>query len=111
MAIWTNATSLRILISDDDSFEGRPLHEAIVHAARDAKLAGARVSRGVTGYGRSGHIHETWHGFSFDLPIAVELIDTTENIDAFLPVIERLRAGALVIRQAVQMLEPHGTTA
>jgi len=109
MAVWTDAVSLRILISDDDAFEGRPLHEAIVHAARDAKLAGAKVIRGVTGYGRSGHIHESWHGFSYDLPVVVELIDTAEKIDAFVPTVEQLRAGALVIRQEVQILEPHGT--
>ena len=108
MAVWTDATSLKILISDDDTYDGRPLYEAIVHAARDAKLAGAKVIRGVTGYGRSGHIHETWHGFSYDMPIVVEVIDADAKIDAFLPTVQRLRAGALVIRQPVQILEPPG---
>ena len=63
MANWTDATSLRILISDDDTHDGQPLHETIVRAAREAQLAGAKVTRGVTGYGKSGHIHETWRGF------------------------------------------------
>jgi uncharacterized protein len=108
MAVWTDATSLRILISDDDTYEGRPLYEAIVHAARDAELAGAKVSRGITGYGRSRHIHEKWHGFSYDMPIVVELIDTDEKIEAFLPILQQLREGALVTRQKVQILEPHG---
>jgi uncharacterized protein len=108
MAVWTEAMSLKILISDDDTYDGRPLYEAIVHAARDAGLAGAKVIRGITGYGRSGHIHETWRGFSYDMPIVVELIDTDAKIDAFLPVVTRLRAGALVTRQPVQILEPHG---
>ena len=110
MAVWTDAMSLKILISDDDSHDGRPLYEAIVRAARDAKLAGAKVTRGITGYGRSRHIHETWHGFSYDMPVVVELIDTKEKIDAFLPTVQHLRAGALVIRQSVQILEPHGAS-
>jgi uncharacterized protein len=110
MAVWTDATSLKILISDDDTYNGRPLYEVIVHAARDAKLAGAKVIRGITGYGRSRHIHETWHGFSYDMPVVVELIDTDAKIDAFLPTVQRLRAGALVTRQPVQILEPHGAT-
>ncbi|HXP03889.1 MAG TPA: DUF190 domain-containing protein [Stellaceae bacterium] len=49
MANWTEATSLRILISDDDTYEGRPLYEAIIREAREAKLAGAKVIRGTTG--------------------------------------------------------------
>jgi len=85
--------------------------EAILRAARDAKLAGANVTPGITGYGRSGHIHETWHGFSYDMPVVIELIDTDEKIDAFIPTIERLRAGALVIRQTVQILDLQGVAA
>lgn len=105
MAVWSNAMSLRILISSDDSHDGRPLYEVIVLAARDAKLAGAKVVRGITGYGRSRHIHETWRGSSYDAPVVIELIDTDKKIDAFIPMLERLRAGALVVRQPVQILE------
>jgi uncharacterized protein len=105
MANWTEATSLRILISDDDTYEGRPLYEAIIREAREAKLAGAKVIRGITGYGRSAHIHETWRGFSYDLPVVVEIIDNDAKIDAFLPTVERLRAGALVTRQRIQVLQ------
>ena len=105
MASWTEATSLQILISDDDVHEGRPLYEAIVQAAREAHLAGAKVTRGVTGFGRSGHIHETWRGFSYDLPVVVEIIDTDAKIEAFLPTIDRLRRGALVTRHRLQVLE------
>jgi uncharacterized protein len=108
MPDWTKGMSLRVLIGDDDSHDGRPLYEAIVHAARDAELAGAKVIRGIAGYGRSGHIHETWRGFSYDLPVVVELIDTAEKIEAFLPTVQKLRAGALVIRQPVEILEPQG---
>jgi len=106
MSAWADAISLRILISEDDSHEERPLHEAILKAARDAGLAGASVSRGVAGYGRSQHIHESWHGFSYDLPVVVEIIDREEKIEAFLPTVQRLRQGALVIRQRLQVLQP-----
>ena len=39
MPFWTEATSLQILISEDDTHEGRPLYEVILMSARDAKLA------------------------------------------------------------------------
>ncbi len=106
MSVWVEAISLRILISEDDSKDERPLHEAILKAARDAGLAGGKVIRGVSGYGRSRHIHESWHGFSYDLPVAVEIIDSEEKIDAFLPTVQQLRQGALVTRQRVQVLQP-----
>ena len=106
MASWSNAVSLQILISEDDAVDGVPLHQALVRAAREAGLAGAKSMRGIMGYGRSRHIHETWRGFSYDLPVVVEIVDTEAQIDAFMPTVERLRAGALVIRQRVEVLQP-----
>jgi uncharacterized protein len=105
MAMWMEAISLRILISEDDTHDERPLHEAILKAAREAGLAGAKVTRGVAGYGRSRHIHEHWRGFSYDLPVVVEIIDNEDKIDAFLPIVQQLRQGALVTRQRVQVLQ------
>lgn len=105
MTVWVEAISLRILISEDDSHTERPLHEAILKAAREAGLAGGKVMRGVAGYGRSRHIHESWHGFSYDLPVVVEIIDSEDKIDAFLPTVQMLRQGALVTRQRVQVLQ------
>ncbi|HTW50317.1 MAG TPA: DUF190 domain-containing protein [Stellaceae bacterium] len=106
MPAWAEAISLRILISEDDSHDERPLHEAILKAAREAGLAGASVTRGVAGYGRSRHIHESWRGFSYDLPVVIEIIDSEEKIDAFLPALRRLRQGALVTRQRLEVLFP-----
>lgn len=76
-------------------------------AARDAGLAGANVTRGIAGYGRSRHVHEVWRGFSYDLPVVVEIIDTEEKIDAWLPILARLRSDMLVARERVQILQPH----
>jgi uncharacterized protein len=111
MSNWAAMTSLRILVSENDTHEGRPLHEAIILAARDAHLAGAYAVRGVVGFGRSRHIHEIWRGFSYDLPIVIEIIDEDAKIEAWLPTLERLRGGILVTRQRVEVLEPHGATA
>jgi len=104
MSFWVDAISLHVLLSEDDTLEGRPLYEAIVLSARDAGLAGAKAMRGIKGYGRSGHIHETWRGFSYDLPVVVEVIDTDDKIDQWLPKLEMLREGALVTRHRVQVL-------
>ena len=108
MSAWGDATLLRVLVSDDDTYGDRPLYEAIVASAHDANLAGVTVTRGITGYGRSGHVHEIWRSFSYDLPIVIEIIDSDAKIDAWLPALEQLRQGALVSRQRIQVLQPHG---
>lgn len=43
---------------------------------------------------------------TYDLPVVVEIIDTDAKIEAFLPTLERLRNGALIIRHRVEVLGP-----
>jgi len=104
MSTWAKAIALRIHVSEDDTHDGRPLHEAILLSARNAGLAGANATRGVSGYGRSRHVHETWRGFSYDLPVVVEIIDTDEKLAAWLPELEQMRGGVLVTRHPIEVL-------
>lgn len=106
MSAWIDATLLRILISDDDTYGELTLREAIVKSAREAGLAGITVSRGIAGFGRSTHIHEVFGLLAYDLPIMVEIVDTPEKISAWLPVLDGMRQGALVTRESVQVLQP-----
>jgi len=80
---------LRVFIGEDDKHEHRPLYEWIVAKAREHDLAGATVLRGIVGYGAHSRVHTTkLLALSTDLPIVVEIIDTAEKIDAFLPVVD-----------------------
>ena len=51
MQIPRDAVLLRIFFGEDDRFENRPLHEAIVLKARELQLGGATVLRGHMGFG------------------------------------------------------------
>src|SRR6201984_3872612 len=89
MQIPKQAVLLRIFIGEDDKCDGRPLYEAIVLKAREMHLAGATVLRGPMGFGKSSRLHAAKRfKISTDLPIVVELVDSREKIEAFLPVIE-----------------------
>jgi hypothetical protein len=91
---------LRIFIGEGDRHAGMPLHAWIVREARRLGLAGATVLRGVEGYGAHSRLHTAKIlRLSADLPIVVEIVDTKERIDAFLPVID----GA--IREGLATLE------
>jgi|SRR5579872_3074446 len=111
MAKWTELVCLRIWASEDDTLDTRPLHEVILRSAREAGLAGATVIRGIASYGHSRHIHETWRGFSYDLGVLVEIVDSEAKIDAWLPVLEEMRQGCLVTRTRTEVLEPYGASA
>ncbi len=104
MLVPGDARLLRVFIGDDDIYDDQPLYEIILDAARAAHLAGVTVLRGIAGYGRSAHRHEIFRGFSNDLPIVVEIIDSEENINAWLPTLESLLRGGLVTVENVKIL-------
>lgn len=105
MDVPEEATLLRIFIGEDDKAEGRPLYEAIVLKARQAHLAGATVLRGPLGFGRSSHLHTAKIlRLSEDLPLVIEIVDSKEKIDAFLPTLDSMMTGGLVTLEKAQVL-------
>jgi len=80
---------LRIFIGENDRHEGLPLYEWIVRKARENGLAGATVLRGLEGYGAHSRLHKAKIlRLSSDLPLVVEIVDTEEKIQSFLPLID-----------------------
>lgn len=106
MQIPRDAVLLRIFFGEDDKFKSRPLHEALVLKAREMHLAGATVLRGHIGFGHSSHIHTTKIlRLSQDLPVIVEIVDSQDKIDAFLPVLDDMMASGLVTIEKVKVLQ------
>jgi hypothetical protein len=80
---------LRIFIGESDKHDGMPLFQWIVRKARERGLAGATVIRGLEGFGAHSRVHTAKIlRLSIDLPIIIEIVDTIEKIDGFLPVID-----------------------
>lgn len=110
MQIPRDAVLLRIFFGEDDRFQNQPLHEAIVLKAREMQLGGATVLRGHIGFGHSSHIHTSKIlRLSQDLPVVVEIVDSKEKIDVFLPVLDEMMTSGLVTMEKVQVLQ-YGTT-
>jgi uncharacterized protein len=101
----TDATRMRIFIGNDDTYDDRPLYDAMLAAARDAHITGVTVLRGIAGYGRFALVHDVYRGFSRDLPVVVEIVDTPARIDAWLPALQSLLTGGLVTIENVRILE------
>jgi len=106
MNVPKDAVLLRVFIGEDDKFEHRPLYEAIVLKAREMHLAGATVLRGPMGYGHSSRLHTTKIlRLSQDLPLVIEIVESQDKIDAFLPELDRMMSSGLVTLEKVQVLQ------
>lgn len=99
---------LRVFIGESDREKGsdRPLYEALVLRAREAQLAGATVLRGPMGFGRHSRMHAAkLLELSTDLPIVIEIVDSEEKVNGFLPVVDELVTEGLVTLEAVRVLK------
>lgn len=98
------ATRLMVFLSEDHRTGHRGLHEALLERAREDGMAGATVWRGVEGFGSSGRLRTARFPDALTgLPLAVEVIDTPERIEAFVSVVKELAPGSLVTCESVRM--------
>ncbi len=105
MQLPRDAVLLRIFIGEDDQHKHLPLYEAIVLKAREQHLAGATVLRGPMGFGHSSRLHTAKVlRLSEDLPMVVELVDSEEKINAFLPLLDSMMGSGLVTIEKVKVL-------
>src|SRR5690242_2220463 len=95
------AKLLRLHFSENDKYQGKPLYEAVVQKCRDLSIAGATVFRGLEGYGESAEIHRH-HLVVHDQPIVVTMIDSEENIQRLVPVLEEMLDTGLIAISNVQ---------
>lgn len=106
MKIPRDGCLLRIFIGESDRWQGRPLYESIVLAAREQHLAGATVLRGPMGFGAKSRLHTAKIlRLSEDLPIVIEIVDAREKIDAFLPLVDEMLTDGLVTLERVEVLQ------
>jgi PII-like signaling protein len=112
MPVTEVATRVVIFFSEDDRARHRGLHEALLDRAREDGMAGATVWRGIEGFGASGRVRSArFPDSAMGFPLALELIDVPERIEAFLAVVSELAPGSFVTREQVQMTRFGGTPA
>ena len=100
------AMLLRVFIGESDRWHHQPLYESIVLKARELHLAGATVLRGPMGYGKSSRLHTAKIlRLSMDLPLVIEIVETEQKIQAFLPVLDEMMKGGLVTLERVRVID------
>ncbi|GIU88995.1 MAG: hypothetical protein KatS3mg010_0094 [Acidimicrobiia bacterium] len=96
---------LRVYIGESDTWQGRPLYQAIVRRLREQGIAGATVLRGIEGFGAHSRLHTARIlRLSEDLPIVIEVVDREDRIRDVLPILDEMVTEGLVTIEDVEVL-------
>ena len=100
---------LRIFTGENDRIDNVLLYEKILFLAREKGLAGGTVIKGIMSYGASSHVHRArLIELSEDLPVIIEIVDSSEKIKAFLPALDNLfeqcGRGGLITLEDVEVI-------
>lgn len=97
---------LKIYVSEDSKLKGHNLYNAVVFKLKELGIAGVTVTRGIEGYGKGKAIHTTRIlELSSSLPIVIEAIDTTEQIQKAIPIIEEMVNEGMMMVTDVNVLK------
>jgi len=89
--------ALNIFITEDDRWQGKPLHEQVLRKAHEAGLAGGTSIQGLMGFGASSHLHDAYiEVLMTNLPMSVLIVDSPEKIDRFLPELREMVGASLI---------------
>jgi PII-like signaling protein len=106
MKLEGKAKMLRVIISEDDKWEGEPLYEAIVKRLIMTDIAGATVYKAIAGYGPHKRYHKkktlATHG---ELPILITVMDTDEKIKKVIPILDELVGEGIVVLSDVNVIK------
>jgi PII-like signaling protein len=97
------AKLLRLHFTERDRYQGKPLYEVVIEKCRELKIAGATVFRGLEGYGDTAEIHRS-HLVRHDLPIVVQIVDSAENIQRLVPILEEMMDKGLIAISDVNVI-------
>ncbi len=105
MELPEEAQLLRIFIGESDHYGHRPMYEVVVEEARKRGLAGATVTRAIMGFGKNSRMHTAKIlRLSEDLPVVIEIVDRTDRIQAFLPVLDPMIGDGLVTLETIRVV-------
>ncbi|MEO8662799.1 MAG: DUF190 domain-containing protein [Bryobacteraceae bacterium] len=97
------AKLLRIHLSEGDTADGRPTHEAILSTCQELGIAGATVFRGLEGYGETAEVHRN-RALSRDQPIVIVVVDEAAKLMLLVPEIESLIRSGMMAMSDVQAI-------
>lgn len=106
MKLEGKAKMLRVIVSEDDKWEGEPLYDAIVKRFITMDIAGATVYKAIAGYGPHRRFHKKKTLTSTgEMPVLITVVDTEENINKVLPILDDMVKEGIVILSDVNVIK------
>jgi PII-like signaling protein len=97
---------VRIFIGESDHWHHRPLAMALVERLRKEGFSGATVFRGTAGFGAHSVLHSSQIlRLSQDLPVLIEVVDSSERVEKLLPILDEMVAEGLVTVEKVRVVK------
>ena len=106
MKLEGKAKMLRVMVSEDDKWEGEPLYEAVVKRLIMNDIAGATIYKAIAGYGPHRRYHKKKSFTSTgETPILITVIDSEENINKVLPILDDMIHEGIVALSDVNIIK------
>ncbi len=100
------AKRLVVHVGEDQRRDGVPVWQLVLEACQRHGLAGATATRGLMGFGASGHLHhEMIMEDQAGMPMTIEAIDVMEKIDRVLPDLDVLVDDGIIAVQDVEVIK------
>jgi len=100
-----NGLMMRIYLAESTKIEDKPAGRFLIDYFMKKGLTGCTVYRGMSGFGHDNRVRTVdVFQFSLDLPIIVDVIDSSEKIMALLPEVEGMIDDGLVVVHDVRMV-------
>src|ERR1700685_1729321 len=100
------AKLMRIFVGENDKWNGKPLHQALMESMRANDIAGVTVYQWLLGYGANRRMHKdsALHP-SHDRPMMLSVVDTEEKLRAFSPILDGMLQQGLVVLSDVDIVK------
>lgn len=106
MALNRKCKILKVYVSEDSRYKGHNLYHALVHRLAEIGMAGVTVTRGIEGFGHEHRLSSVGLlDISLKLPIIIEIIDSPEEIEKAIPIINEMVNEGLVLITDVTVLK------
>jgi PII-like signaling protein len=97
---------IRIFVGEAETWHGKPLYQTILDLASQHRIVGVTVQRGIEGFGPEHHLStERFVDLADNLPIIVEMIETTEHIGPLLTQLDPLVQHGVITVTSVEIIQ------
>lgn len=106
MQLQGKALRVTIYIGENDHYQGKALHMALLQFLKREGAAGATVIQGMAGFGARSRIHTaSIVTLSQDLPLRLEWVDQSDVVERLLPQVQQMVDDGLITVETVEVVQ------